>query len=133
MINFVYAPSAIKVVIIPIADMPIQVITVTFHPRVEVAAMPYIEIAAPMYTQALQKPLAVADLPIAEKRPGRHEISKKFIACINAQTSAARTRHTMRITGESEPIRIDKGIQDTAAATNITSEPRTSLPNRGDL
>ena len=65
LINFVYAFSAARVAIAPTADMPIQVIAVTFQPSVEVAAMPYIEIAAPMYPQALQKPLAVADLPIA--------------------------------------------------------------------
>ena len=131
--NAVYDLRAMRVATTPIAEMPIQVMTVKFQPKTEVAAMPYIEIAAPIYTHALQSPLAVAERPIAEKRPGKQEMSRKFIACINAHTRAASTRQTIRMAALPKPISKDRGTQVTAEAANITREPRTSLPKRGCL
>ena len=92
-----------------------------------IAPIPYMDIAAPTYVQAFENPLAVAALPNLANRPGRQDINKKFIACINPQTKAARIRQTSFNADCSKLIRTDTGTQSAAAQRNKTNAPRASL------
>ena len=74
----------------PTARITIQEIVVIVQPNYsEINSIPYIDVAAPTYVQALQNPPTVDAFPVPAKRPGIQEISKKFEECIQALISPA--------------------------------------------
>ena len=126
--NSVYFESAKRQLTAPSAAMTAHTITVTDQPKLSVKnAIAYIEIAAPMYVHALQTPLAVAALPILANLPGRHEIKRKFVACIDAVISAHRTRQSILAHNASSVIRKLRGSAMRADMMKKISEPRVSL------
>ena len=89
--------------------------------------MPYIELAAPIYVQALQKPPTVEALPVFANLPGTQEISRKLQECIQAQTTDAKSRQITLQATASTLISKQKGIQRTIENANKIPAPLTSL------
>ena len=124
-VYFLYAGIA---KMIPITAMPIQKQTVALQPsQFETNAIPYIELAAPIYTKALVSPLTVEDLPNEANLPGTQEISRKFTPCIAAHIRTVRIRLTIRAATFVKPIVIASGIASTAEAPKRIAAPRISL------
>jgi hypothetical protein len=114
----------------PNIQIAIQEIIVALHPRLsEISAIPYIDTAAPMYVQALQRPLTVDALPVFANLPGTQEISKKLQECINAQTMQARSKHKILHTELFTLIKKQSGIQSTIDNPKSMPAPLTSLLN----
>ena len=114
----------------PMARIPHQVRTVTDHPiALDMRAMPYVEIAAPTYTQLLHTPLTVAALPNSANLPGRQEISKKFAPCIAAQMNAVRKSDKILKKAPFIDTKIASGTAATSDMPKSIADPDTSLRN----
>ena len=112
----------------PIMHTPIHESTVALQPKdSDTIAIPYIEIDAPMYVQALQSPPTVDALPVFAKRPGTQEISKKLQECINAQTIQASSKHKILQDELFTLIKKHIGIQSATDIPKSITEPLTSL------
>ena len=114
--------------ITPIAPTIIQDTIVNLQPSFsDMIAMPYIEIAAPTYVNALQKPLVVAALPYFENLPGKQEMRRKLHACIQAHIVQARIRQAIRAAMCSDVISITIGRARIIVMPNRIDEPRVSF------
>lgn len=114
----------------PTARMTIHEIVVTVQPKAsDIRAIPYIDAAAPMYVQALQKPLTVDVLPVPANLPGRQEISKKFTECMQALITPANNKQITLAAVWETLIRQAKGMHSTMDRANKIPVPRASLLN----
>ena len=128
--NLVYFLNARQANITPTKQTPIQSIIVALQPkRSDIRAIPYIEAAAPIYVQALQKPLTVEALPVFANLPGTQEIKRKLQECINAQTMQARSKQIILQIELLMLINKQRGIQSTMERPKSMQEPLTSLLN----
>ena len=115
---------------IPTMRIKHHVAIVSDHPiRSEIRAMPYVEIAAPIYTQLLQTPLTVADLPMQANLPGKQEMSKKLTPCIAPQISAVKSKEITPNTLPSICTKKARGIAHSNAPPKRIAAPITSLLN----
>ena len=132
--NAVYFLNARNANSTPKQRITIQEMAVTLQPkRSETKAIPYIEVAAPTYVQALQKPPTVDALPVPANLPGRQEMSRKLQECIQALIMPAKSKHTTLAAVCSTLIRIEKGMQRAIDRANKIPEPRASLLNKSFL
>ena len=114
--------------------MRIQDTMVNVQPkRFDTRASPYIEVAAPIYVQALQRPPTVEALPVPANLPGKQEISKKLQECINALMTPAKSRQITLAMVFSTLISSANGKQRAIERAKSIPEPLASLLNKGFL
>ena len=81
----------IKQMTVPIRAIMLHIPMVKFQPRFSVStAMPYVEIALPIYVHELITPEAVETLPYFAKNGGSIDTSILFMPCIQPVSTAER-------------------------------------------
>ena len=128
--NLVYFLNAKIANNAPTRQIPIQEDIVALQPKcLETRAIPYIDAAAPIYVQALQKPLTVEALPVFANLPGTQEINRKLQECINAQTMQARIKQIILQAALFTLIKKQRGTQRAIDNPKSMPAPLTSLLN----